>query len=164
MNKPQREIYDWDPKSPWKYRSRTEAKSLFDVRAINEIKWYFFDKKRAHGVEESRFIQGRASTVDGGQAFGRVPEHRVPERISPSTPSSLGWYWRRAYHMSLLCVSVAHTLWKDKFARDARHAILLQSYMIIMRIAWHRRYYLTLHHDIAVTVEKITCFISTREV
>lgn len=66
----------------------------------NEIKWYFFDKKRARG-EESRFIQGRASTADGGQAFGRVLESK---RISPSTPSTAGWYWRKAYHMSLLCI------------------------------------------------------------
>lgn len=38
--------------------------------AINEIKWYFLDKKRSR-VEESRFIQGWTNTSDVGQTFGR---------------------------------------------------------------------------------------------
>lgn len=105
MNKSHREIYDWDSKSPWKYRSRTEAKSPFDVRAINEIKWYFFDKKRAHtGKKKAALFRGeqaRWTVVRHSDGFHSVES----KRISPSTPSSLGWYWRRAYHMSLLCSS-----------------------------------------------------------
>lgn len=132
MNKSHREIYDWDPKSPWKYRSQTEAKSPFDIRAINEIKWYLFDKKRAHTGKKKAALfrdeQARWTMVRHSDGFRSVES----KRISPSTPSSLGWYWRRAYHMSLFCSSY---LMKDELARNARNAILFQSYMVIMRFS-----------------------------